>query len=154
MQRFSSVVLVDARGWILLQERDEHPAIDPDKWGFVGGHLDPGEDYLAGAYRELEEETAIRLDGGLELYGRFTVHHEHSDSDDEFALFVMGTHRTDADVECHEGRRMLFVDPARALALDLTEAAAQVLPVFLASDLYQRWVSASRGPLMPDADHG
>ena len=31
-QRFANVVLVDERGWILLQERDEHPVIDPDKW--------------------------------------------------------------------------------------------------------------------------
>jgi 8-oxo-dGTP pyrophosphatase MutT (NUDIX family) len=138
VQRFSSVVLVDARGWILLQERDEHPAIDPDKWGFVGGHLDPGEDYLAGAYRELEEETAIRLDGGLELYGRFTVHHEHSDSDDEFALFVMGTHRTDADVECHEGRQIVFVDPDRVGELDLTAAARIALRQLLDSDHYRR----------------
>ena len=75
MQRFSSVVLVDARGWVLLQERDEFPAIDPEKWGFVGGHLDPGEDYLPGAYRELAEETGIRLADGLELFGQFTVHH-------------------------------------------------------------------------------
>ena len=64
MQRFASVVLVDSRGWVLLQERDEHPAIDPEKWGFVGGHLDAGEDFLAGAYRELAEETGIRLDEG------------------------------------------------------------------------------------------
>jgi len=30
MTRFSSIVLVDARGWVLLQERDEFPAIDPE----------------------------------------------------------------------------------------------------------------------------
>ena len=75
MQRFSSVILVDDRGWVLLQERDEFPVIDPEKWGFVGGHLDEGEDYLAGAYRELEEETGLRLDGGLELFGEFAVRH-------------------------------------------------------------------------------
>ena len=138
MQRFSSVVLVDARGWLLLQERDEHPAIDPNKWGFVGGHLDPGEDFLVGAYRELEEETAIRLDGGLELFGRFTVHHEHSDSDDELALFVMGTELTDGDVECHEGRQIVFVDPRRVGELDLTAAARTALPQLLDSDHYRR----------------
>ena len=100
MQRFASVVLVDSRGWVLLQERDEHPAIDPEKWGFVGGHLDPGEDYLAGAYRELAEETGVRLEDGLELFGQFTVHHDHTDSDDEFRLYVMCTELTDDDVEC------------------------------------------------------
>ena len=44
MHRFASVLLVDRRGWLLLQERDEHPVIDPEKWGFVGGHVEDGED--------------------------------------------------------------------------------------------------------------
>ena len=141
MQRFSSVVLIDARGWLLLQERDEHPAIDPDKWGFVGGHLDPGEDFLAGAYRELEEETGLRLESGLELFGRFDVHHEHSGSDDEFCLYVMATELTDDDVECHEGRQIVFVDPARVPDLDLTAAARIALARFLASEHYRRILS-------------
>ena len=51
--RFGSVILVDPRGWLLLQERDEHPVIDPECWGFCGGHLEPGEEPLAGALREL-----------------------------------------------------------------------------------------------------
>ena len=38
-RRFSGVLLVDRKGWILLQERDEHPVIDPDCWGLVGGAL-------------------------------------------------------------------------------------------------------------------
>jgi 8-oxo-dGTP pyrophosphatase MutT (NUDIX family) len=136
MQRFSSIVLVDERGWVLLQERDELPAIDPGKWGFVGGHLDDGEDYLAGAYRELEEETGLRLDGGLELFGEFSVFHEHSRTDDEFRLFVSRTRLTDADLECHEGRQIVFVEPDRARGLDLTAAARIALPRFLDSDTY------------------
>jgi 8-oxo-dGTP diphosphatase len=138
VQRFASVVLVDPRGWVLLQERDEHPAIDPDKWGFVGGHLEPGEDFLPGAYRELEEETGIRLEEGLELFGQFTVHHAHTDTDDEFQLFVMATDLTDDDIECHEGRQIVFVDPARTAELDLTAAAGIALGELLASDHYRR----------------
>ena len=42
--RFAGVILVDRQGRILLQERDEHPRIDPEKWGLAGGHVDPGED--------------------------------------------------------------------------------------------------------------
>jgi 8-oxo-dGTP diphosphatase len=138
VQRFASVVLVDARGWVLLQERDEFPAIDPEKWGFVGGHLEDGEDYRDGAYRELEEETGLRYNGGLELFDQFTVHHQHTDSDDEFRLFVMGVDLTDDDVECHEGRQIVFVDPERVSGLDLTAAAQIALPPFLDSALYSR----------------
>lgn len=136
--RFSSIVLVDARGWLLLQERDEFPAIDPEKWGFVGGHLEDGEDFEPGAYRELEEETGLALDGGLELFSPFQVFHEHSGTLDEFRLFVMRTDLTDADIDCREGRQIVFVDPAHALDLDLTAAARVALPVFLSSPTYQQ----------------
>jgi 8-oxo-dGTP pyrophosphatase MutT (NUDIX family) len=138
VQRFASVVLVDHRGWVLLQERDEHPAIDPEKWGFVGGHLDPGEDFAGGAYRELAEETGVRLREGLELFGQFTVHHEHTDSDDEFQLFVMRTDLTDDEIVCNEGRQIVFVDPGRVTELDLTAAARIALGEFLRSETFRR----------------
>lgn len=139
MTRFASVVVVDARGWVLLQERDEHPAIDPEKWGFCGGHLEAGESYDEGAYRELEEETGLRLGvGDLQPVGDFTVFHEHTQTDDAFRLYAVRLDLTDEDVECHEGRRIVFADPGQARRLDLTAAARIALPVFLDSDLYAR----------------
>jgi 8-oxo-dGTP diphosphatase len=138
VHRFSSVVLVDERGWLLLQERDEHPVIDPERWGFPGGGVEPGESYEQAAYRELAEETGIEMRSGLELFGTFDVHHEHSGSDDEFTLWAGTTDATDADIRCGEGRQIVFVDPERARGLDLTAAAAIVMPLFLASDLYRR----------------
>ena len=144
MTRFSSIVLVDRRGWVLLQERDEHPVIDPEKWGFCGGHLEDGEDFVTAAYRELEEETGIRLDGGLELFGEFTVFHDHTRTHDEFCVYVMRTDLGDADVECFEGRQIVFVDPAVALDLDLTAAARVALPAFLESETYAAMTSAAR----------
>ena len=74
--RFAGVVLVDREGRILLQERDEHPLIDPGKWGLVGGHVDRGEELEAAAYRELVEETGVQLaPGDLEPFGEFIVDH-------------------------------------------------------------------------------
>ena len=136
--RFASVVLVDRRGWVLLQERDEHPAIDPEKWGFCGGHLEPGEDYEPGAYRELEEETGLVMPpGSLMAYGDFTVFHRHTATHDPFRLYGAGVDLTDDDVECHEGRRIVFVDPATVPDLDLTASARLALPGLLASDTYR-----------------
>lgn len=140
MHRFSSVALVDPRGWLLLQERDEHPLLDPECWGFPGGSVEEGESYEQAAYRELEEETGVHLDGGLELFGEFTFFSPPCQSDDAFQLYVAGTDRTDAEIECHEGRQMLFVEPTAALALDLTSSAAIALPKLLASDLYRSLV--------------
>ena len=133
---FASVALVNAAGWILLQERDEQPVIDPERWGFPGGGVEPGESSEQAAYRELEEETGVRLAGGLVLFGEYPVHataHGH----DRFALYAARADLTDADVECHEGRQMVFVAPEEARGLDLTQSAHLALPLFLDSDLYE-----------------
>lgn len=138
MQCFASVALVDRRGWVLLQERDEHPVIDPEKWGFPGGGLERGESFEQAAYRELAEETGVRLDAGLEQAAALRVLHVHSDSLDEIRLFAAATELSDDDIVCGEGRRMVFVDPARARGLDLTASAALALPQFLDGPLYRR----------------
>jgi 8-oxo-dGTP pyrophosphatase MutT (NUDIX family) len=137
MHRYSSVVLVDERGWVLLQERDEHPVIDPERWGFPGGGVEDGEDFESAAYRELAEETGVHLGSGLLLFREFTVFHESYGTDDTFQLWSAGTALTDADIDCQEGRQIVFVDPAEALNLDLTAAAKIALPEFLSSDRYR-----------------
>jgi 8-oxo-dGTP pyrophosphatase MutT (NUDIX family) len=136
---FAGVVLVDHRGWILLQERDDHPAIDPGRWGLVGGHLDPGEEFEPAAYRELAEETEIVMPpGGLTFWRFFEVDHTESyGTFDRMAVYVARVDLTDADVVCHEGRQIVFVDPASVADLPLTNAAAAIMPELLASDLYK-----------------
>ncbi|MFC4784804.1 NUDIX domain-containing protein [Nocardioides sp. MAHUQ-72] len=139
MHRFATVILVDRRGWLLLQERDEHPVIDPEKWSLCGGHLEPGEAFHAGAVRELEEETGIRVEADdLELFAELEVTHEAYGSIDTMQVFVGATALTDDDVVLGEGRQIVFVEPGAARALDLSASAARVLPAFLDSDLYRR----------------
>ncbi|MGH3353329.1 MAG: NUDIX domain-containing protein [Nocardioides sp.] len=134
MTEFAAVILVDPRGWVLLQERDEHPRIAPEKWSFCGGHLDPGEDPLTGAARELEEETEVRLSpADLELVAVHDVHHPETGTDDKLHLYAAGVALTDADIVCHEGRQIVFVDPVEAPDLDLSDSALIGLPPFLGS---------------------
>ena len=140
MQLFSGVILVDPRGWLLLQERDEHPRIDPEKWGLVGGHLDEGEDFEPGAYRELAEETGIELTSGeLTFWREFRVDHtEAYGTFDRMQVFAGATRLTDDDIVVGEGRQIVFVEPDTARGLDLTAAGQQIVPAFLESDLYRR----------------
>ncbi|MFE6649842.1 NUDIX domain-containing protein [Nocardioides sp. NPDC057772] len=134
MTEFAAVILVDRRGWVLLQERDEHPTIAPEKWSFCGGHLEPGEDPLSGAARELEEETEVRLaPGSLELVGVQELRHPETGTDDKIHLYAAGVDLTDADIVCHEGRQIVFVDPAKAPDLDLSDSARIGLARFLGS---------------------
>jgi 8-oxo-dGTP diphosphatase len=146
-RRFSGVVLVDPRGWLLLQERDEHPRIDPDCWGLVGGHVDPGEDVEQAAYRELAEETEVVVPpGSLTWFGEFEVDHTAAYGTwDQMTTYAAPTDLTDADIVCHEGRRIVFVDPADVPRLALTKGAGVILPAFLGSDLYRRLAASASG---------
>ena len=135
---FAGVVLVDPQGRILLQERDEHAPIDPETWGLAGGHVEDGEDFEPAAYRELEEETGVRLPSGtLALLDEFVVDHTRAHGTwDRMQVFAAATDLTDADIDCREGRRIVLVDPEVARRLDLSTAAADIVPALLASDTY------------------
>jgi len=137
VHRFASVLLVDSRGWLLLQERDEHPVIDPERWGMVGGHVEDGEDYETAAYRELTEETGISLPPGtLRLWGEIQVFHDTYGTLDTAQVWVARVDLTDADIVVGEGRQIVFVEPEVARQLERTAAATSVVPDFLDSEDY------------------
>ncbi len=138
MHRFASILLVDRRGWLLLQERDERPVIDPGKWGLVGGHVEDGEEFEPAAYRELEEETGIGLPPRtLRRWRELEVFHEAYGTLDTTQVWYAAGELSDADVVLGEGRQIVFVDPCRARALPLTASAALVVPDFLDSPEYR-----------------
>lgn len=140
----ASVLLVDAEGRLLLQERDEHAFVAPEQWGLVGGHLEEGEDWEEALHRELEEETGLRVDDGvLEPWYDEIVQHSPKVSThlaDRWRIWVGRVDLTDEDITVGEGRQIVFVEPERILdgSLDLATASEHVLPLFLGSDAYRR----------------
>lgn len=60
VHRVAHVLVFNQAGELLLQLRGRHKDVQPGKWDTsVGGHLDPGENYLAAAKREMAEELGI-----------------------------------------------------------------------------------------------
>ena len=129
MQSVVMIGLVDARGWILLQERDEHAPVEPDKWCLVGGGVEEGESPEAAARRELEEETGIVCDDLVSLGQHDLPCAVHGR--DLVDLFTARTSLTDEAVICGEGRQIVFVEPSTASALDLTDTTRALLPLVL-----------------------
>lgn len=141
MTRLSVILLVDARGWVLLQERDEFAPRAANKWGMVGGHVEEGEAFEPAAYRELAEETGIQLIDGLRLWRDEDFRYSDMDRPFHYQVWVAPTTLTDADIVVGEGRQIVFVSPDRLRALEMSESCAYFTAELLASDTYQSLVT-------------
>jgi 8-oxo-dGTP diphosphatase len=137
MTRLSVILLVDARGRLLLQERDEHAPRAANKWGMVGGHVEDGEDFEPAAYRELAEETGIRLSSGLRLWRDEEFRYSDLDRPFHYQVWVAPSTLTDADIVVGEGRQIVFVAPERLPALEMSESCAHFTAELLASETYR-----------------
>lgn len=60
---FADVLLFNKDGELLILQRaaEDNSGSATDKWCIPGGHVDPGEDFLTAARRELYEETGFEL---------------------------------------------------------------------------------------------
>src|SRR3954470_14202561 len=137
MRRISVGLPAHAEGRVLLQERDEHAPLSPEKWGMVGGHVEDGEDFEPAAYRELEEETGLRLEGGLRLWEQGPFRYSDQPQPFDYRVWVAATTHTDADIVVGEGRRIVFVAPDALATLDTSESCAHFVTRFLGSATYR-----------------
>jgi ADP-ribose pyrophosphatase YjhB (NUDIX family) len=135
--RLAVVLLVDRRGWLLLQERDADAPRAADQWGMVGGHVEEGEDFESAAYRELAEETGLRLAPGRLLLWQDSEFSYPDGHHGRYHLYAAAVDLTDADIVVGEGRQIVFVDPDVVPTLDLAASSRHFVPAFLDSDLYR-----------------
>lgn len=154
----ATVLLVDPRGWVLMQERDEHAPVAPGLWGMVGGHVEPGETPREAAYRELAEETGLRWTSGLRLWRREVVRQTDAGGvpvRKDVHLWTARAEITDADITVGEGRQIVLVAPDAVGRLPLGGSARWFLPRFLTSWTYASLAGAAASvPAASRRTHG
>jgi 8-oxo-dGTP diphosphatase len=132
----AAILVVERAGRVLLQLRDSLAPVLPDKWSLVGGHLEPGEQPEAGARREVLEESALTIDGPLEMVFEGPLPSGRGSGLTYWYVYAAPTSAGDAQIVVGEGADIVFVSPAAVAGLELAPSAARILPEFLGSPLH------------------
>jgi 8-oxo-dGTP diphosphatase len=119
-------VILHRHGCVLLQHRDDSPAIRyPGAWAIFGGHVEEGETPEEAARREIEEELGLRLDGPLVLVCR------RADDERERFIYAAPLVVPIESLELREGQGMALIAPEDLEAYRLVPVHRQILVEFL-----------------------
>lgn len=119
-------VILHREGRVLLQHRDDDPAIRyPGAWAIFGGHVDPGENPEDAARREIHEELGLRLEGPLQL-----IHHDEVQGRDRYIFAAPLLVRPD-ELTLNEGQGMALLPEADLHTYPLVPSHREILLRFL-----------------------
>jgi 8-oxo-dGTP pyrophosphatase MutT (NUDIX family) len=151
----AGVILVDPDGRVLMQLRDDNPAIMfPGHWGLTGGAAHPGETPDETARREVEEETGLRIERfePFRAYyfaeqrttnGKRTTAAARARAEYELYMYHAPCTTPAESMTCGEGRGLRFFAPRDVDALDIAYNHRDVLADFFASPVYARYVTGA-----------
>ncbi|MFG2803774.1 NUDIX domain-containing protein [Streptomyces pseudovenezuelae] len=136
--RTASVLLVDRKGRLLLQLRDDKAPLGRNKWAIPGGYLSVGESPAAAARREIREETGLIVDDSLEIFWRGRRSFGPALGNAEWNVYCAATQAVPEDVVVGEGTAIEFLAPAKIEILPLVSNARFFVRMFLVSAQYER----------------
>jgi 8-oxo-dGTP pyrophosphatase MutT (NUDIX family) len=155
----AGVILVDRRGRVLMQLRDDDPNIMfPAHWGITGGASHADETPEQTARREVAEETGLTL-GRIEPFRAYYFNEKRTaagrrapassaSADFELYLFHAPCETPVEEMTCGEGRALRFFGSTDLDAVDVAYNHREVLDDFFAAPAYARYL---RGDAFEDA---
>jgi 8-oxo-dGTP pyrophosphatase MutT (NUDIX family) len=133
----STILLVDARGRVLLQQRDDnHPPEGYGRWAFAGGGWEAGESPRQTALREMQEETGLNLQQ-LRYFQTFEFGIGTHGFPVAWHVFFSFEPVDDESIEVNEGLAFTFWSPEQIDSLRINPWERRVLAAFFASSHYQ-----------------
>jgi 8-oxo-dGTP pyrophosphatase MutT (NUDIX family) len=136
MIRVAGVLLIQGTDYI-LQHRDATPTIaEPDTYSLWGGTLEGDEEPIAGARRELEEETGVHvaLTDLLYLHDYQTVGKGPASFGKPVRAYLyVCVVPLQAIVECREGQGLVRIPRWSGLHPKLNEFAAEAIEIYEAT---------------------
>jgi mutator protein MutT len=128
LARVAGVILY-REGRVLLQHRDDNPAIRwPGAWAIFGGGVEEGETPEAAARREIQEELGLALDGPLAL-----ILHQHYPDRERFIYAALLPLPPTALV-LREGQGMALVSASELDQYPIIPIHREILDRFFAAE--------------------
>ena len=124
------ILLIDDRGWILLQLRDGRGTY-PYHWATVGGAVEPGETIEAALWREVYEETGYSVSHPVDFGSSGTI--VLPGGRRRFVTLFVARYDGSQPIRCHEGLRITFVDPSTLDALEIYPGQRELILEALAA---------------------
>ncbi|MBI5640628.1 MAG: NUDIX domain-containing protein [Nitrospirae bacterium] len=117
IHRVVHVLVFNSKGEILLQKRSMNKDVAPGRWDTsVGGHINPGEEILAAAAREMREELGVSGQSLRYLYQYLYANHRETELVSSFTCVYDGAFSFNRE-EIEEVRFW----PLKKIALNLSQ---------------------------------
>lgn len=91
-------LVVNKDGKILVLRRSDSDERRPLQWDLPGGHLEPGEEMIAGVEREIEEETGLKVSKTWPVYTKTEARKWNGGNEASIVFVLYATHTTDTEV--------------------------------------------------------
>ncbi len=137
MREGSLILLLDAAGRVLLQQRDDDvPPAGVGRWAIPGGGREGDESPRQTALREFKEDTGVCLER-LRFFARFAPGSLPGRPGPDSTLFFADDEVPEEQIEIHEGLDFRYWSPEEARQLPMNPRPREMLDRFLASDYYR-----------------